>query len=181
MQVQIQETETININAIWSILFTNNINMKKLLLIFASLLAIIACKKTEALNTNVYSEVQLTLVDENGVNVLNSKLTLADLDLYYVTSSGEKILQNNPNLDLSKNMEITNDGQDKKLRLFVNLKAANNQYAESILKIKGYDDVTIKVKVQKSGGSLGYSDLFINEENISIDLRSKPLKVQLKK
>jgi hypothetical protein len=155
--------------------------MNKLLLIFASLLTFIACKKTEALNTSVYSEVQLTLVDENGVNVLNSKLTIADLDLYYVTSSGEKILQNNGNLDLPKNMEITNDGQDKKLRLFANLKAENNEYAESILKVKGYDDITIKVKVQKSGGSLGYSDLFVNGESISTDLRDKPVKVQLKK
>ncbi|WP_313157811.1 hypothetical protein [Sphingobacterium multivorum] len=155
--------------------------MNKLLLIFASLLIFIACKKTEALSTSVYSEVQLTLVDENGVNVLNSKLTIADLDLYYVTSSGEKVLQNNGNLDLPKNMEITNDGQDKKLRLFANLKAENNEYAESILKVKGYDDITIKVKVQKSGGSLGYSDLFVNGESISIDLRDKPVKVQLKK
>lgn len=155
--------------------------MNKLLLIFASLLIFIACKKTEAFSTNVYSEVQLTLVDENGVNVLNSKLTIADLDLYYVTSSGEKVLQNNGNLDLPKNMEITNDGQDKKLRLFANLKAENNEYAESILKVKGYDDITIKVKVQKSGGSLGYSDLFVNGESISIDLRDKPVKVQLKK
>jgi hypothetical protein len=155
--------------------------MNKLLLIFASLLIFIACKKTEAFSTNVYSEVQLTLVDENGVNVLNSKLTIADLDLYYVTSSGEKILQNNGNLDLPKNMEITNDGQDKKLRLFANLKAENNEYAESILKVKGYDDITIKVKVQKSGGSLGYSDLFVNGESISTDLRDKPVKVQLKK
>jgi len=155
--------------------------MKKLLIIFASLLTFIACKKTEALNTNVYSEVQLTLVDENGVNVLNSKLTIADLDLYYVTSSGEKILQNNGNLDLPKNMEITNDGQDKKLRLFANLNAENNEYAESILKVKGYDDVTIKVKVQKNGGSLGYSDLFLDGKNISVDMRSKPIKIQLKK
>lgn len=155
--------------------------MNKLLLIFASLLIFIACKKTEAFSTNVYSEVQLTLVDENGVNVLNSKLTIADLDLYYVTSSGEKVLQNNGNLDRPKNMEITNDGQDKKLRLFANLKAENNEYAESILKVKGYDDITIKVKVQKSGGSLGYSDLFVNGESISIDLRDKPVKVQLKK
>ena len=156
--------------------------MNKLLLIFASLLTFFsACKKTEAINSGVYSEVQLTLLDENGVNVLNSKLTIADLDLYYVTSSGDKILQNNGNLDLPKNMEITNDGQDKKLRLFANLKAENNKYAESILKVKGYDDITIKVKVQKSGGSLGYSDLFVNGESISIDLRAKPIKVQLKK
>lgn len=156
--------------------------MNKLLLMFASLLTFFsACKKTEALNTSVYSEVQLTLVDEDGVNVLNSKLTIADLDLYYVTSSGDKILQNNGNLDLPKNMEITSDGQDKKLRLFANLNADNNQYAESILKVKGYDDITIKVKVQKNGGSLGYSDLFVNGESISIDLRAKPIKIQLKK
>ena len=155
--------------------------MNKLLLIFASLLIFIACKKTEAFSTNVFSEVQLTLVDENGVNVLNSKLTIADVDLYYVTSSGEKVLQNNGNLDLPKNMEIKDDGQDKKLRLFANLKAENNEYAESILKVKGYDDITIKVKVQRDGGSLGYSDLFVNGESISIDLREKPVKVQLKK
>lgn len=156
--------------------------MNKLLLILASLLTFFsACKKTEALSTNVYSELQLTLLDENGVNVLNSKLTIADLDLYYITSSGEKILQNNGNLDLPKNMEITSDGKNKKLRLFANLKAENNEYAQSRLKVKGYADVTIKVKVQKTGGSLGYSDLFVNGENIPVDMRSKPIKIQLKK
>lgn len=156
--------------------------MNKLLLTFVSLLTFFsACKKTEEFNTSLYSEVQLTLVDENGVNVLNSKLTISDLDLYYVTSSGEKILQNHGNLDLPKNMEIPSDGQEKKLRLFANLKAENNEYAETILKVKGYDDITIKVKVQKSGGSLGYSDLFINGESISIEMRTKPLEVHLKK
>ena len=154
--------------------------MNKLLVIFASLLTFIACKKTEEINSSVYSEVQLTLVDENGANVLNSKLTIADLNLYYVSSSGEKIIQYNSSLDLPKNMEITSDGQDKKLRLFANLKAENNEYAESILKVKGYDDITIKVKVQKKGGSLGYSDLFVNENNIPVELRFKPIKIQLK-
>jgi len=154
--------------------------MKKLVLIFTGILTFIACKKTEALNSSVYSEVQLTLVDKNGVNVLNSNLTIADLDLYYVSSSGEKILQNNGNLDLPKNMEITSDGQDKKLRLFANLKAENNEYAESILNVKGYDHITIKVKVQKNGRSLGYSDLFVNGNNIPVELRSKPIKIQLK-
>lgn len=156
--------------------------MNKLLLIFASILTFFsACKKTGALSTNVYSEVQLNLLDENGVNVLNSKLTIADLDLYYVKSSGEQILQNNGNLNLPKKMEITSDGQNKKLRLFANIQAENNEYAESILKVKGYAATTIKVKVQKNGGSFGYSDLFINGENIPVDMRSKPIQVQLKK
>jgi hypothetical protein len=154
--------------------------MNKLLVIFASLLSFIACKKTEEINSSVYSEVQLTLVDENGANVLNSKLTIADLNLYYVSSSGEKIIQYNSSLDLPKNMEITSDGQDKKLRLFANLKAENNEYTESILNVKGYDDITIKVKVQKKGGSLGYSDLFVNGNNIPVELRFKPIKIQLK-
>ncbi|WP_293954070.1 MULTISPECIES: hypothetical protein [unclassified Sphingobacterium] len=59
--------------------------MNKLLLVFTSLLTFFsACKKTGALSTNVYSEMQLHLLDENGVNVIDSKLTSADLDLYYV-------------------------------------------------------------------------------------------------
>ncbi|MOA16745.1 hypothetical protein D3C78_1369740 [compost metagenome] len=65
--------------------------------------------------------------------------------------------------------------------MFANVEAQNNEYAESILKVKGYDDITIKVKVQKNGGSLGYSDLFLNGKNIPVDLRSKPIKVQLEK
>ena len=154
--------------------------MIKLLVIFSSLLTFIACKKTEEINSSVYSEVQLTLVDENGANVLNSKLTIADLNLYYVSSSGEKIIQYNSSLDLPKNMEITSDGQDKKLRLFANLKAENNEYTESILNVKGYDDITIKVKVQKKGGSLGYFDLFVDGKNIPVELRFKPIKIQLK-
>ncbi|WP_294184851.1 hypothetical protein [uncultured Sphingobacterium sp.] len=59
--------------------------MNKLLLVFTSLLTFFsAYKKTGALSTNVYSEMQLHLLDENGVNVIDSKLTSADLDLYYV-------------------------------------------------------------------------------------------------
>ncbi|GEN71289.1 hypothetical protein [Chryseobacterium lathyri] len=155
--------------------------MKNLLLIIVSVLSFTACKKEEAKQTNLYDKVYLNLVDENGVNVLNSKLTIADLDLYYVTSAGDKILQNHENLDFPKNMNIVNEGVDKMLIVFANVEAQNNEYAESILKVKGYDDITIKVKVQKNGGSLGYSDLFLNGKNIPVDLRSKPIKLQLEK
>ncbi|WP_454045034.1 hypothetical protein [Chryseobacterium sp. Marseille-Q8038] len=155
--------------------------MNKLLLIIVSVLSFFGCKKEEAKQTNLYDKVQLNLVDENGVNVLNSKLTIADLDLYYVTSTGDKVLQNHENLDFPKNMNIVNDGQAKMLIVFANVEAQNNEYAESILKVKGYDDITIKVKVQKTDGSVGYSDLFVNGESISVDSRANPLKVQLKK
>ena len=173
--------EIININDKWFILFINKINRKKLLLIIVSVFTFIGCRKEGAMQTNLYDKVQLNLVDENGINVLNSKLTIADLDLYYVTSAGDKILQNHENLDFPKNMNIINDRQDKMLIVFANVDAQNNEFAESILKVKGYNDITIKVKVQKTGGSVGYSDLFVNGESISIDLRAKPLKVQLKK
>lgn len=155
--------------------------MNKLLLIIATLLSFLACKKNEPLDANVYSEVQLNLVGENDENVLNSKLTIADLDLYYVTSSGDKVIQNHGNLDLPKNMEIVANQQDKALRLFANLDAKNNDYAETLLKVKGYEEVSIKVKVQRQKGSLRYSELFVNGKNISIDLRAKPVTVQLKK
>lgn len=155
--------------------------MKKLLLIIISVLSFYACKKEKGMQANLYDKVQLNLVDENGVNVLNSKLTIADLDLYYVTSAGDKILQNHGNLDFPKNMNIINNGVDNVLIVFANVEAQNNEYAESILKVKGYDDITIKVKVQKTSNSLRYSDLLVNGESIPTDLRSKPVKVQLKK
>ncbi len=173
--------EIININDKWFILFINKINRKKLLLIIVSVFTFIGCGKKGAMQTNLYDKVQLNLVDENGINVLNSKLTIADLNLYYVTSVGDKILQNHGNLDFPKNMNIINDGEDKILIVFANVEPQNNEYAESIIKVKGYDDITIKIKVRKIGGSLGYSDLFVNGESILIDLWAKPLKVQLKK
>ncbi|MDR3006902.1 MAG: hypothetical protein LBV59_03145 [Sphingobacterium sp.] len=155
--------------------------MNKLLLIVATLLSFLACKKSEPLDANLYSEVQLNLVGENDENVLNSKLTIADLDLYYVTSSGDKVLQNHGNLDLPKNMEIIDSQQHKVLRLFANLDAKHNDYAETLLKVKGYEEVSIKIKVQRQKGSLGYSELFLNGTKVSADLLAKPVTVQLKK
>ena len=155
--------------------------MNKLLLIIATLLSILACTKTEPLDTNVYNEVQLDLIGQNDENVLDSKLTIADLDLYYVTSSGDKVIQNHGNLDLPKNMQIVDIQQHKVLRLFANLDAKNNEYAETLLKVKGYADVSIKIKVRRQKGSLGYSELFLNGEKISTDLLAKPVTVQLKK
>ncbi len=155
--------------------------MNKLLLLLATLLSFLACKKNEPLDTNLYSEVQLDLVGENHENVLNSKLTIADLDLYYVTSSGDKVLQNHGNLDLPKNMEIVDNQQHKVLRLFANLDAKHDDYAETLLKVKGYEEVSIKIKVRRQKGSLGYSELFLNGAKISTDLLAKPVTVQLKK
>lgn len=155
--------------------------MNKLLLIIATLLSFLACKKDEPLVTNLYSAVQLDLVGENDENVLSSKLTIANLDLYYVTSSGDKVLQNHGNLDLPKNMEIIDNQQHKVLRLFANLDAKHNDYAETLLKVKGYEEVSIKIKVQRQKGSLGYSELFLNGKKVSADLLAKPVTVQLKK
>ena len=155
--------------------------MNKLLLIIATLLSILACTKTEPLDTNLYNEVQLDLIGQNDENVLDSKLTIADLDLYYVTISGDKVIQNHGNLDLPKNMQIVDIQQHKVLRLFANLDAKNNEYAETLLKVKGYADVSIKIKVRRQNASLGYSELFLNGEKISTDLLAKPVTVQLKK
>lgn len=155
--------------------------MNKLLLIIATLLSILACTKTETLDTNLYNEVQLDLIGQNDENVLDSKLTIADLDLYYVTSSGDKVIQNHGNLDLPKNMQIVDIQQHKVLRLFANLDAKNNEYAETLLKVKGYAEVSIKIKVRRQNASLGYSELFLNGEKISTDLLAKPVTVQLKK
>lgn len=155
--------------------------MNKLLLIIATLLSILACTKTETLDTNLYNEVQLDLIGQDDENVLDSKLTIADLDLYYVTSSGDKVIQNHGNLDLPKNMQIVDIQQHKVLRLFANLDAKNNEYAETLLKVKGYAEVSIKIKVRRQNASLGYSELFLNGEKISTDLLAKPVTVQLKK
>lgn len=155
--------------------------MNKLLLIIATLLSILACTKTEPLDTNLYNEVQLDLIGQDDENVLDSKLTIADLDLYYVTSSGDKVIQNHGNLDLPKNMQIVDIQQHKVLRLFANLDAKNNEYAETLLKVKGYAEVSIKIKVRRQNASLGYSELFLNGEKISTDLLAKPVTVQLKK
>lgn len=89
------------------------------------------------------------------------------LDLYYVNKAGEREIQNNSNLELPKNMNIVDEEsiKEKVLRVFGNLTPQSDGFAESILVIKGYSEISIKLKVEISGGSKGYSQVIVNGKN----------------
>lgn len=141
-----------------------------LLIMFFTLFS---CKKEEGGNSvNVYSEVRLALTNVEGRNIFESKggsLGMGDLDLYYVNKAGEREIQNNSNLDLPKNMNIVDEEsiKEKVLRVFGNLTPQSDGFAESILVIKGYSEISIKLKVEISGGSKGYSQVIVNGKKLS--------------
>ncbi|WP_312905882.1 MULTISPECIES: hypothetical protein [Sphingobacterium] len=151
------------------------------------LLTLFSCKKEEGINSvNVYSEVRLALADEDGNNIFESKgasLGIGDLDLYYVNEEGKREIQNNSNLDLPKHMDIVDEEslKEKVLKVFGNLTPQSDGYAESILVVKGYAEISIKLKVESSGASKGYSQILVNGMEISKNQLGHPIPVKLAK
>lgn len=151
------------------------------------LFTLFSCKKTEeGYSAHVYSEVRLALTNEEGNNILESQggaLDLNDLDLYYINKAGEREIQNHSNLDLPKNMDIIDEDsvKEKILKVFGNLIPQGDGYAESILVVKGYEEISIKLKVENSGNSIGYSRLIVNGKEISQNQLGHPISVKLTK
>lgn len=149
------------------------------------LFTLFSCKKREeAYSAHVHSEVRLALTDGEGNNIFESKggsLGMGDVDLYYVNKAGEREIQNHSNLDLPKNMEIVDEEslKEKVLKVFGNLTPQNNDYAESILVVKGYSDISIKLKVERTDSMIGYSQILINGKQISESNLGNPIEVKL--
>lgn len=151
------------------------------------LFTLFSCKKEEGENSmHVYSEMRLSLTNEEGNNIFESKggsLGMGDLDLYYVNKDGEREIQNHSNLDIPKNMDIVKDDGDteKFLKIFGNLTPQSDGYAESILVVKGFSEVSIKLKIESTDSYKGYSQVMINGQLIPQSQLGNPIRITLSK
>jgi len=173
-----------NIKEVWFIQLKNNDNMYKLGLLLI-LFTLFSCeKKEEKCCVNVESQVLLNLTNEDSNNIFElneGSKGLNDLDLYYVDKSGNREIQNQPNLDLPKNMQIIDweVPKQKILKVFGNLTPQSDGYAESILVVKGYSEVSIKLKIESTDSYKGYSQLLVNGKEISKGQLGRPISVKL--
>jgi len=165
--------------------------MKKLTFIVL-LATLFSCDKvTEINNVPVNSRVFLTLIDGDGKNILSGESTrnLNNLDLFYVNKSGQRIRQHFTNLDFPQNMDIVDLTPTDKavLEVFANLEPQKDGFSESILAVKGYKEISIKLKVEEgssknnTSGVKGYSALVVNGENIDNNMFGKAVPVKLQK
>lgn len=175
-----------NIKEVWFIQLKNNDNMYKLGLLLI-LFTLFSCeKKEEKCCVNVESQVLLNLTNEDSNNIFElneGSKGLNDLDLYYVDKSGNREIQNHSNLDLPKNMQIIDweVPKQKILKVFGNLTPQSGGYAESILVVKGYSEVSIKLKIESTDSYKGYSQVMINGQLIPQDQLGKPIRIKLSK
>jgi len=173
-----------NIKEVWFIQLKNNDNMYKLGLLLI-LFTLFSCeKKEEKCCVNVESQVLLNLTNEDSNNIFElneGSKGLNDLDLYYVDKSGNREIQNHSNLDLPKNMQIIDweVPKQKILKVFGNLTPQSDGYAESILVVKGYSEVSIKLKIESTDSYKGYSQLLVNGKEISKGQLGRPISVKL--
>ncbi len=71
--------------------------------------------------------------------------------------------------------------KEKVLKVFGNLTPQSDGYAESILVVKGYAEISIKLKFESSGASKGYSQILVNGMEISKNQLGHPIPVKLAK